>query len=55
VLIVLRILWTAGAQRIAVNEYHWLRRLGYDVKLIFLRKGNARGYEELLSDVITPW
>lgn len=51
ILIVLRILWTAGAQRIAINEYRWLKNLGYEPELVFLRKGNAKGYEEMLEDV----
>ena len=51
VLIVLRILWTAGAQRIAINEYRWLKKLGYDPKIVFLRKGNAKGYEEMLEGI----
>ncbi|AAL62797.1 glycosyltransferase (type 1) [Pyrobaculum aerophilum str. IM2] len=51
VLIISRLLWTAGAQRIAINEYHWLKRLGYDTELVFLRRGNVTGYEELLEEV----
>ncbi|BDC17391.1 glycosyltransferase family 4 protein [Acidianus sp. HS-5] len=51
ILIVLRILWTAGAQRIAINEYKWLKKLGHDPKIIFLRATKTKGYEELLKDV----
>jgi len=51
VLIVLRILWTAGAQRIAVNEYRWLRELGHEPRILFLRGHGTRGYEELLKGV----
>ena len=51
ILIVLRILWTAGAQRIAINEYKWLKRLGHDPKIVFLRAEKTRGYEDLLRDV----
>jgi len=51
VLVVLRILWTAGAQRIAINEYRWLKRLGYDPKLVFLRGTETKGYEEMLGGV----
>jgi len=51
ILILLRILWTAGAQRIAINEYNWLKKLGYEPELVFLRKGNTKGYEEMLKDI----
>ena len=51
VLILLRILWTAGAQRIAVNEYRHLEKLGYDPKIVFLRAHTAKGYEDLLKGV----
>ena len=51
VLILLRVLWTAGAQRIAVNEYRHLEKLGYDPKLVFLRAHTAKGYEDLLKGV----
>ncbi|MFP3130801.1 MAG: hypothetical protein RXR51_04375 [Nitrososphaeria archaeon] len=51
ILILLRILWTAGAQRIAINKYNWLKKLGYEPELVFLRKGNAKGYEEMLKDI----
>jgi len=51
VLILLRMLWTAGAQRIAVNEYRWLKKLGYDAQIVFLRASNTKGYEEILKDV----
>jgi len=42
ILILLRILWTAGAQRIAINEYNWLKKLGYEPELVFLRKGKYK-------------
>lgn len=51
ILIILRTLWTAGAQRIAINEYRWLKKLGYEPKLIFLRGTNTKGYEEMLKDI----
>ncbi|WP_016732452.1 glycosyltransferase family 4 protein [Saccharolobus islandicus] len=51
ILIVLRILWTAGAQRIAINEYKWLKKLGHEPKIVFLRATKTKGYEELLKDV----
>jgi glycosyltransferase involved in cell wall biosynthesis len=47
----LRILWTGGAQKIAIYEYKWLKRLGYEPKLIFLRGGRIIEFEELLRDV----
>ncbi len=51
ILIVLRILWTAGAQRIAINEYKWLRKLGYEPKIVFLRGSDTKGYEEMLNGI----
>lgn len=51
IIILLRILWTAGAQKIAVEEYRALRDLGHDVKIVFLRSSDFRGYEDMLTDV----
>ncbi|QKR00854.1 glycosyltransferase family 4 protein [Metallosphaera tengchongensis] len=51
ILILLRILWTAGAQRIAINEYKTLKELGHEVKIVFLRNSKTKGYEELLKGV----
>jgi hypothetical protein len=51
VAILLRVLWTAGAQRIAVNEYRWLERMGHDPRIIFLRTHRTKGYEDLLRGV----
>lgn len=51
ILLILRILWTAGAQKIAINEYRWLKKLGYEPKLLFLREHKTTGYENLLWDV----
>jgi glycosyltransferase involved in cell wall biosynthesis len=38
IVILVRILWTAGAPKVAIDEYKVLERLGHDVHLIFLRK-----------------
>ena len=38
IVILLRILWTGGAQKIAIRETENLQKLGYNVKLIFLRE-----------------
>jgi glycosyltransferase involved in cell wall biosynthesis len=50
--IVVRILWPAGTQFIAIKEARELKSLGHDVTLFFLR-GTERGkvYDELLRDV----
>ena len=37
IIILVRILWTAGAQKIAIKEAQALSALGHDVRLIFLR------------------
>ena len=51
-IILVRILWTAGAQKIAINEAKELKKTGVDVELIFLRRGKSwEAYEELLSDI----
>lgn len=50
--ILVRILWTAGAQRIAIHEAQTLRDLGHEVDLVFLRKSTGlTGYEDILSKV----
>jgi glycosyltransferase involved in cell wall biosynthesis len=50
--IIVRILWSAGAQKIAINEAIELTKQGHEVDLIFLRRGETwRSYEELLSKV----
>ena len=38
IIILVRILWTAGAPKVAIDEYKVLEKLGHDVHLIFLRK-----------------
>lgn len=38
IIILVRILWTAGAQKIAISEAKELTKMGYEVKLIFLRE-----------------
>ena len=48
--ILVRILWSAGAQKIAINEAIELRKQGHEVDLIFLRRGKTwKAYEELLA------
>jgi glycosyltransferase involved in cell wall biosynthesis len=50
IVILVRILWSAGAQKIAIHETIELKRLGYDVDLIFLRRGKTwKVYEDLLT------
>ena len=52
IVILVRILWSAGAQRIAIKEAKELHQSGHDVKLIFLRRGKTWGvYSRLLQDV----
>ena len=52
IVILVRILWTAGAQKIAINEALELKRQGHDIDLIFLRRGKTwKAYEELLSKI----
>ena len=43
-------MWTAGAQKIAISEAKWLRKIGYEADLLFLRGRPNREYEELLQD-----
>ncbi len=49
--IVLRILWTAGAQKLAIEETKRLSKLGHDVRLVFLRGSPLGGYSDLLESV----
>lgn len=50
IVILVRILWSAGAQKIAINETKELKKRGHDVDLIFLRRGKTwKVYEDLLS------
>ena len=38
IIILVRILWTSGAQKIAIKEAQTLTQLGHEVKLVFLRE-----------------
>lgn len=51
IIILLRILWTAGAQKIAIKEAKELSLLGHDVELIFLRGRELPEYEDMLVGV----
>ena len=46
IIILVRILWTAGAQKIAINEAKTLEKMGHDVKLVFLRRTESAKYLE---------
>lgn len=52
IVILVRILWSAGAQKAAIDEAKEFKRMGLDVKLVFLRKtesGNV--YLPLLTEI----
>lgn len=49
--ILVRILWTAGAPKLAIAEARELRKMGHLVNLVFLRRSHLGGYEDLLRDV----
>lgn len=50
--IVVRRLWTAGAQRIAIEEARFFKRLGYDARLLFLLgPKDGSDYSVLLKDI----
>ena len=51
VVILCRILWTAGTQKIAIMEAKTFQNMGYDVELIFIREGVKNSYNELLKDL----
>ena len=51
IVILLRILWTGGAQKIAIQEAEELTKLGHDVELVFLRGSHFTGYSDLLRKV----
>lgn len=52
IVIVVRILWTAGAPKIAIQEAKELKRLGHAVTLVFLRRAKTLGgYSDLLNDI----
>ncbi|MEM0136687.1 MAG: glycosyltransferase, partial [Thermoplasmatales archaeon] len=41
IIILVRILWTSGAQKIAIEEAKTLTTLGHEVKLVFLREAES--------------
>ena len=49
VVILVRILWTAGAPKIAIHEARTLQEDGHEVTLVFLRSSNLKGYGDLLA------
>ena len=50
--IVVRILWSSGAAKIAISEALALKQMGHNVDLIFLRKGKtSEVYKPLLSQI----
>jgi len=51
IVILVRILWTAGAQKIAIKEAKELQSMGHDVELIFLRGKKLPEYDDLLNEV----
>jgi len=51
IVILVRILWTAGAQKIAIREARELQSMGNEVELIFLRGKGLPEYDELLKGI----
>ena len=51
IIILVRILWTAGAQKIAIKEAKELQALDNQVELIFLRGKKLPEYDELLEGI----
>lgn len=51
IIILVRILWTAGAQKIAIKEATELQSFGHQVELIFLRGKKLPEYDELLEGI----
>ena len=51
IIILVRILWTAGAQKIAIREARELKAMGHDVELVFLKGKMTKEYEEILQDI----
>lgn len=47
--ILVRILWTAGAQKLAISEARELVKMGHEVSLIFLRGSHLSGYDDILQ------
>ena len=57
--IIVRILWTAGTQKIAIMEAKTLKKMGFDVTIYFLR-GTEKGRDyfdilEGLSYTVLSW
>jgi len=42
-------LWTTCTQKIIINRYKRLKKLGYELNILFLKAYKATGYEELLQ------
>ena len=52
IVILVRILWTGGSQKIAIKEAEILGKLGHNVRIVFLRESlKLGGYYDLLRDV----
>lgn len=51
IVILVRILWTAGGPKIAIREAESLKRLGHEARLIFLRGSELSGYRDLLGNI----
>ena len=41
IIILVRILWASGAQKIAIEEAKTLKKMGHEVKLVFLRETDS--------------
>ena len=51
IIILVRVLWTAGAQKIAIREAKELHSMGHEVELVFLRGKKLPEYEELMEGI----
>ncbi|MEM0134361.1 MAG: glycosyltransferase [Thermoplasmatales archaeon] len=52
IIILVRILWASGAQKIAINEARELTNMGHEVKIVFLRETESgRTLEKLLTGI----
>lgn len=51
IIILLRILWTAGAQKIAIREARELSLMGHDVEVVFLRGKDLPEFGDILSGI----
>lgn len=50
--VIVRILWSAGTQKFAIEEAKALSAFGHDGDLIFIRRGkNGYVYDDLLKDI----